>query len=48
MVVNRNAYTCLVENTEGKRSLGRLMCRLEDYIKMGLKEIGYGCGLDPA
>ena len=34
--------TVLVEIPEGKRPLGRPMCRWEDNIKMGLQEIGCG------
>jgi hypothetical protein len=35
----RNPYKILVGKTEGKRPLVRLKCRLEDNIKMGLREI---------
>jgi hypothetical protein len=31
----------LGEKTEGKRSLGKPRCRLEDNIKMNLGEIGW-------
>jgi hypothetical protein len=37
----RNSYRILV----GKRPLGRPRHRLEDYIKMDLREIGWG-GMD--
>jgi hypothetical protein len=37
----------LVGKPEGKRPLGRPMCRWEDGIRMDLREIGLGgCGLD--
>jgi hypothetical protein len=39
---NSNAYRVLVGKPEGKRPLGRHICRLEDNIKMDLKEIGWG------
>jgi hypothetical protein len=42
----RNAYGILVGKPEGKRPLGRRICRLVDNIKMNLKEIGWdgmGC-----
>jgi hypothetical protein len=35
----RNAYNILVGKPEGKRSLGRPMCRWEDNIRMDLREI---------
>jgi len=35
----RGTYSVLVGKPEGKRPLGRPMCRWEDNIKMGLKEI---------
>jgi hypothetical protein len=38
----RVVYWVLVENCEGKRPLGRLMCRWENNIKMDLQGIGYG------
>ena len=38
-------YRVLVGKPEGKRPLGRPRCRLEDNIKMDLKEVGCG-GLD--
>jgi hypothetical protein len=31
----------MVEKTEGKRPLGRPICRREDDIKMYLREIGW-------
>jgi hypothetical protein len=40
----RGVYSILVENREGKRPLGRHKRRWEDNIKMGLKEVGGGCG----
>jgi hypothetical protein len=36
----RGVYRVLVERPEGKRPLGRPMCRWEDNIKMDLREIG--------
>jgi hypothetical protein len=36
----RNGYTVLVGKYEGKRPHGRLRHRLEDNIKMDLKETG--------
>jgi hypothetical protein len=39
----RNAYTVLVGKPEGKRPLGRPRRRLEDNIKMDLREIGWSC-----
>jgi hypothetical protein len=36
----RNAYRILMENPDGKRSLGRPRRRWVDYIKMDLREIG--------
>jgi hypothetical protein len=37
----RNAYKILVGKPEGKRPLGRFRRRLEDNIKMDLREIGW-------
>jgi hypothetical protein len=42
---NRNAYRMLVENSEGKRPLGRPRRIWVDYIKMDLREIEWG-GMD--
>jgi hypothetical protein len=39
----RNAYRILVGKPEGKRPLGRPRRRWEDNIKMGRREIGWGC-----
>jgi hypothetical protein len=41
----RGAYI-LVGRPEGRRPLGRPRHRWEDNIKMGLREIVWGCGLD--
>ena len=41
----RGVYRVLVGKPEGKRSLGRPMCKWEDNIKMDLQEEGFG-GLD--
>jgi hypothetical protein len=38
----RNVYRVLVGKPEGKRSLVRPRRRLEDGIKMDLREIGWG------
>jgi len=38
-------HRTLVGKPEGKRPLGRSMCRREDNIKMDLKEVGCG-GMD--
>jgi hypothetical protein len=37
-----DVYRVLVEKPEGKRPLGRVMCRWEDNIKMDLQEAGWG------
>jgi hypothetical protein len=37
-----NAYRVLVGKPEGKRPLGRLRRRLDDNIKMDLREIVWG------
>jgi hypothetical protein len=39
-----NAGKILVEKSERKRTLGRARHKLEDNIKIGIKE--RGCGLD--
>jgi hypothetical protein len=36
----RKAYRVLVGKPEGKRPLGRPRCRLENNIKMDLREVG--------
>jgi hypothetical protein len=38
----RGVYRKLVGNPEGKRPLGKPVCRWEDNIKMGLSEVGCG------
>ena len=38
----RGTYRVLVEKTEGKRPFGRRRHRLEDNIKMDLREVGWG------
>jgi hypothetical protein len=48
MEEERNAYRVLMGNPEGKRPLGRPRRRWEDGIRMDLREIGWGCRLDPA
>jgi hypothetical protein len=35
-----------VGKPEGKRLLGRSRCRWEDNIKMDLREVGWGGGMD--
>jgi hypothetical protein len=43
----RNVYRVLVEKPEGKRPLEIPRHRLEEGIKMDLREIGWGgCGVD--
>jgi hypothetical protein len=42
----RKVYRVLVGKPEGKRSLGRPSCRWENGIRMDLREIGLGGGLD--
>jgi hypothetical protein len=39
-------YRVLVGKPEGRRPLGRPRRRWEDGIKIGLREIGWGCGVD--
>jgi hypothetical protein len=38
----RGVYRVLLRKPEGKRPLGRHRLRLEDNIKMGLQEVGFG------
>jgi len=40
----RVVHRVLVGKPEGKRPLGRPRRRREDNIKMGLQEVGGGCG----
>jgi hypothetical protein len=42
----RKVYMVLVGNPEGKRSLVRRRSRWEDGIKMDLRDVGWGCGVD--
>jgi hypothetical protein len=45
----RNGHRFLVGKPEGKGRLGRPSCRWEDWIKMDLRQIGWGggvCGVD--
>jgi hypothetical protein len=42
----RNVYKVLVGKPEGKRPLGRSRRTWEYGIRMYLREIGLGCGLD--
>jgi hypothetical protein len=41
----RDVYRVLMGKPEGKRQLGRPMCRWQDNIKMDLQEVGCG-GMD--
>jgi len=41
----RGVYKILMRKPEGKIQVGRPRCRWEDYIKMGLQEVGCG-GMD--
>jgi hypothetical protein len=43
---DRKSYKALVGKPEGKRPLGRPRCRWEDGIRIDLKEIGWGGGVD--
>ena len=45
MGARRGAYRALVGRAEGRRLLGRPRSRLEDNIKMNLREVGRG-GMD--
>jgi hypothetical protein len=40
-------YKVLVGKPEGKRPLGRPRHRRENGIRMDLREIGWGCRVDP-
>jgi hypothetical protein len=42
----RNVYRVLVGKPEGKRPLGRPRRRWEDGIRVGLKQIGWGGGVE--
>jgi hypothetical protein len=42
----RNVYRVLMGKPEGKRPLERARRRWEDGIKMDLREIGWGGGVD--
>jgi hypothetical protein len=42
----RNVYSVLVGKPKGKRQLERPRHRWEDGIRMELREIGWGCGVD--
>jgi hypothetical protein len=41
----RDMYRVLVGKPEGKRPLGRPMCKWEDNIRMDLQEVGVWTGL---
>jgi hypothetical protein len=47
MKEKRKLYRVLVGKPEGKRSLGRQRRRWEDGIRLYLREIGWGCRVDP-
>jgi hypothetical protein len=42
----RNVYRILVGRPEGKRPLGRSRRRWEDGVKMDIREIGWGGGVE--
>jgi hypothetical protein len=42
----RNVYRVLVGKPEGKRPLERHRRRWKDGIRMDVREIGWGCGVD--
>ena len=44
MEEGRDVHKVLVGKPEGKRPVGRPIRRWEDNIKMGLQEVGMGCG----
>ena len=44
MEEGRGVHKVLVGKPDGKRPLGRPRRRWEDNIKMGLEEVGRGCG----
>ena len=44
MEEGRGVYKFLVGKPDGNRQLGRPRRRWEDNIKMGLQEVGRGCG----
>jgi hypothetical protein len=46
MEEKRNAYKVLVGKPEGKRPVRNHQRRWVDRIKMDLREIGWGCGID--
>ena len=46
MGASRDAYRVLMARPEGRRPLGRPMCRWEDNIKMNFREVGWGHRLD--
>ena len=46
MGMSRGAYMVFVGKPEGRRPLGRPRRRWEDNIKMNLRQVGWGHGLD--
>ena len=44
MEEGRGVHKVMVGKTERKRQLGRPRRRWEDNIKMGIQEVGRGCG----
>jgi hypothetical protein len=43
----RKVYRVLLSKPEGKRPLGRPRRRWEEEKRRGLREIGWGCTVDP-
>jgi hypothetical protein len=43
---DRKVYKVLVGKSEGKRALGRPTCRWEDGIRMDVRQIGWGEGVE--
>jgi hypothetical protein len=43
----RKMYRVLVGKLEGKRPLGKPKRRWEDGIRIDLREMGWGCRVDP-
>jgi hypothetical protein len=46
MEEGRKVYKVLVGKTEGKRPLGRPRRRWKDEIRIDLRDISWGCGVD--
>jgi hypothetical protein len=43
---DRKVYKVLVGKPEGRRPVGRPRRRWEDEVRMDLREMAWGCGLD--